>query len=353
MAKFVNITANDTILTTTKVTKGLFTGDVGTITGASLSTSSLSTTQKAYYYTLQMSGEDQFSVTYGHRAGSGSGDEGTNTFGKTRAIYKQFASMLLPFNEVETGFVINSVSQSDCYFIQFERARMKDRVNRKNWTLHLSGSAGSAAGGTGAANFTGSILKLTDDSNISASGHSPVGPVYNIVSGSSGKVANNTPYGLFYPNVGVLVLSPTRLSSSLPGSPAYINSGSKIHPTHQMHVGLGSDPRVDGNADNPGKLVNSILLSNQLTYRSEEDQTSATYFCRARAPEFNFSNNPTFSSGSRNEFSIPSFEGNPQVFITTVGLYNSQDSLMAVGRLSSPVEKNYSSEATIKVKLTY
>jgi len=328
MAKFVNITANDTILTTTKVTKGLFTGDVGTITGASLSTSSLSTTQKAYYYTLQMSGEDQFSVTYGHRAGSGSGDEGTNTFGKTRAIYKQFASMLLPFNEVETGFVINSVSQSDCYFIQFERARMKDRVNRKNWTLHLSGSAGSAAGGTGAANFTGSILKLTDDSNIS-------------------------PYGLFYPNVGVLVLSPTRLSSSLPGSPAYINSGSKIHPTHQMHVGLGSDPRVDGNADNPGKLVNSILLSNQLTYRSEEDQTSATYFCRARAPEFNFSNNPTFSSGSRNEFSIPSFEGNPQVFITTVGLYNSQDSLMAVGRLSSPVEKNYSSEATIKVKLTY
>ena len=41
------------------------------------------------------------------------------------------------------------------------------------------------------------------------------------------------------------------------------------------------------------------------------------------------------------------------MFITTVGLYNSQDSLMAVGRLSSPVEKNYSSEATIKVKLTY
>ena len=352
MAKYVNITQDDTILTTEKVTKGIFTGDVGTITGANLSTSSLSTTQKAYYYTLQYSSEDQFSVTYGHKAGSGSGDEGTNTFGKTRAIYKQFASMLLPFHEVDTGFVINSVSQSDCYFIQFERARMKDRVNRKNWTLRLSGSAGAVTGGTSAANTTGSILKLTDDSKISASGHSPVGPVYNVVSGSAGVVANATPYGKFYPNVGVIVLSPTRLSSSLPGSPAYKNSGSKIHSTHQMHVGLGSDPRVDGNADNAGKLVNSILLSDQLTFRSEEDQTSATYFCRARAPEFNFSNNPTFSSGS-SQFAVPSFEGNPQAFITTVGLYNSADELMAVGRLSSPVQKNFSSEATIKVKLTY
>ena len=36
MAKFVNITANDTILTTAKVTKGLFTGDLGTVQGTSL-----------------------------------------------------------------------------------------------------------------------------------------------------------------------------------------------------------------------------------------------------------------------------------------------------------------------------
>ena len=119
MAKFVNITANDTILTTAKVTKGLFTGDLGTVQGTSFTTSSLSTTQKAYYKTVQLSSEDQFSVAYGHKEGSGSADEATNTFGKTRAIYKQFASMLLPFHEVDTGFVINSVSQSDCYFMVF------------------------------------------------------------------------------------------------------------------------------------------------------------------------------------------------------------------------------------------
>ena len=46
-------------------------------------------------------------------------------------------------------------------------------------------------------------------------------------------------------------------------------------------------------------------------------------------------------------------EGNPQTFITTVGLYDAQDTLVAVGKLSSPIEKNYSTEATIKVKLSY
>jgi len=344
MAKYVNITQDDTILTTEKVTKGLFTGDVGTISGNALDTASLSTTQKAYYYNLQYSSADQLSIAYGHRDGSGSADEATNTFGKTRAIYKQFASMLLPFDEVSGGFIIDSVKRHDCYFIQFERARMKDRINKKNWTLKLGGTNSVIA----SAKYTASYLYLTDDSDKSASGYSPVGDVYNIVSGTLGSIKSATPYGKFYPNVGIMVLSAARLSASIPGTPGYQLSGSPY--THEKGVGL--KPNSGSTADNAGKLYNA-LRSGSLTFRNEEDQTSATYFCRAKAPHFNFSNNPTFSSGSNNQFAIPSMEGNPQVFLTTVGLYNPSDELMAVGRLSTPVLKNYSTEATIKVKLTY
>ena len=345
MAKFVNITANDTILTTAKVTKGLFTGDLGTVQGTSFTTSSLSTTQKSYYKAVQLSSEDQFSVAYGHKEGSGSADEATNTFGKTRALYKQFASMLLPFEQVEGGFIINDVTQSDCFFIQMERARMKDRMNKKNWTLTL--------GGVNTA-LTASVLKLTDNSNTNSSSiHSPVGQAYHIVSGTAGSVHNHSPYGLFYPTVGILVLSQQRLSSSIPGSPGYEESGSAL--SHTIHPGFKRD--ADTSADNAGKFINCLFSSGSFTARSEEDQTSATYFCRARAPEFNFSNNPTFVTGSvgenRNEFRIPEMEGDPQVFITTVGLYDANDHLMAVGKLSSPILKNYGSEATIKVKLTY
>jgi len=45
--------------------------------------------------------------------------------------------------------------------------------------------------------------------------------------------------------------------------------------------------------------------------------------------------------------------GNPSTFITGIGLYNSTGQLLATARLSSPLKKNFASEATIKVKLTY
>ena len=46
-------------------------------------------------------------------------------------------------------------------------------------------------------------------------------------------------------------------------------------------------------------------------------------------------------------------QNNPQTYISEVGLYDAGGDLMAVGKLSSPLEKNFSSEAIIKVRLTY
>ena len=46
-------------------------------------------------------------------------------------------------------------------------------------------------------------------------------------------------------------------------------------------------------------------------------------------------------------------QNNPQVSITEGGLYDVNGDLMAVGRLSGALEKNFSSEAIVKVRLTY
>ena len=93
--------------------------------------------------------------------------------------------------------------------------------------------------------------------------------------------------------------------------------------------------------------------STSLRLRSEEDQTQENYFCRIRAEQYNFSANPTFVSGSKNKVRNLDMHGNPQTFITGVGLYNSSGQLLAIAKLSSPLKKNFASEATIKVKLTY
>ena len=349
MAKYVNITPQDTLLGTSKVTKGLFPGDVGVQAGSGLSTSSLSTTQTKYYHNVQVSDTDVMSVTYGHVAGSGSSGEQTNTFGETRAIYKQFMTTLQNYDDADPGdvnlanLIINEATESAFYAIVFERSSFKDRVNKKNWTLTLSASLSHSVGKT---------IHLTDDSDTtSGSTATPAGDRFNIVSGAAGVVNDPTPFGYFYPDVGVLLLGEQRLSASLPGTPGYVLSGSPFAALNHKN-GIGFARNDASTADNAGKLVNA-LTNSTLTFRNEEDINEVSYFCRAKSQEFNFSSNPTFWSGSRHEFTNKSFEGNPVTFITTVGLYNNNDELVAVGKLSSPIEKNYSTEATIKVKLSY
>ena len=95
------------------------------------------------------------------------------------------------------------------------------------------------------------------------------------------------------------------------------------------------------------------MYKRQLKFRDEEDQVSAQYFCRVRSGQMNFSNNPTFVSGSLNELRQTTMKGNPNTFITSVQLYNQAGEMVAVGNLSTPLKNNFSSEATIKVKLTY
>jgi len=120
----------------------------------------------------------------------------------------------------------------------------------------------------------------------------------------------------------------------------------------------GFTPNLDatGNSFNALRLVNcmrNVGSNNTFRLRSEEDATQENYFCRVSAVDYNFSNNPTFVSGSKNKIRQKTMWGNPTTFITGVGLYNSAGQLLATAKLSSPLKKNYASEATIKVKLTY
>ena len=87
--------------------------------------------------------------------------------------------------------------------------------------------------------------------------------------------------------------------------------------------------------------------------RSEEKQYIYDYFCRAKSTEFNLSNNATFWSGSNWEIRHSDMVTNPQTYISEVGLYDNSNTLVAVGKLSSALNKNFSSEAIVKVRLTY
>ena len=345
MFKNLNPT-EDTVTTQITVTNGFHDGGVGTLAGSNFTTASLSATQKSYYYNVQYNSKDHFGVSYGHIGGSGSAEQSTSQEGTTQAIYKQFYNFTEPTAadlRDEVGFSINSITQSDAYFIVAERLQMKDRLNPGTWTITLSGSTTAGAGAE---------LKLTDDSKTTnpITPGSPFGDVYSIYSGSAGTVeSTGTQYGKFYPDAGLFVLSANEVSSSLPGTGAWQTSAGGVVTAGS---GLSPDKRVADAADNAWKIARAMELGS-VTLRSEEQQYIYDYFCRAKASEYNLSENITFWSGSDYQIRHSDMVTNPQTYISEVGLYDTTGDLVAIGRLSSPINKNFSSEAIVKVRLTY
>ena len=336
----------------TTVTTGLYTGNAASLTA--LFTSSLqSTSSKQYYYAVYNDttsiAESQFAVAYGHRLGSGSSAQGTLNDSATRAVYSQYRLLLL--NPGDTTFTFaNSTNSDQIYAINFDRARIKEKLNSGNWQFNLAELNGSGAvnstytGSNVAVSGTGNVISLIDDSSTVTNttlGNS--GRIYNIVSGSITNGVykqSGVPvyYGLAYPDMGILILNGTMLNAS-----ASFNSvtGSNVA------------------GDNAMKLFKSISGSvvvsstNAPQARNEQNVTSTHYFVRMKNAEYNFSNNPTFTTGSVGEFKQPTFIGDSKVYATTVGLYNDRQELLAVAKLSQPIQKSFNSEVLIKCKIDY
>ena len=348
----------DKISQTEKVTSPYFSNGTTTLAHDNIRTSSLTNTNENYFFGISHKDTlttEEFNIAFGSTNGYGSLKE-TNTKAETEAIYKKYASMLLAPTEVTGGFIISSPGSSgvvagtgkdeEIYVMSARRSNMKDRLNKGTWTITLSGSSPAGA--------SVPKLELTDDSVNENPTASPVGDRYNIVSGSAGTVttaATVRNYGFFYPDMGIMVFSAQELSASIPGNRT--QTATTVNFPSASQQGFAYATTTNANRKTALRLANCLRHSGSLTFRDEEDQVSAQYFCRIRSGHMNFSNNPTFISGSLNELRQKTMKGNPTTFISSVQLYNNAGDLVAVGNLSTPLKKNFTSEATIKVKLTY
>jgi hypothetical protein len=93
-----------------------------------------------------------------------------------------------------------------------------------------------------------------------------------------------------------------------------------------------------------------------ITFQNVTNINSTLIFCRAGADEFNYSANPTFTDTNNRIVVIdPGQEETQQTFtfITSVGLYDANDNLLAVAKLSRPVEKSPERDLTLRVRLDF
>ena len=355
----------DKITSTEKVTSPYFSDGQATLLGANIVSSSQTgqTTNETYFFGIANSTTptiQEFNVAFGSTNGYGSDDDANVIKAPTEAIYKQYANLLLAPTEVTGGFFISSPASDsaiasgkdeEIFVLSSRRSNMKDRINKGTWTVALSGSTSATA------STSATLLELTDDSVNSNPTATPAGDRYNIVSGSAGTVHSASTarnFGFFYPDMGVLVFSQAELSASIPGNSGSANLNGVVTFDNVDQKGFGVSTDVDSNEKTALRFINCLQPTGaKLTFRDEEDQVSAQYFCRVRSGQMNFSNNPTFVSGSLNELRQSTMKGGPNTFISSVQLYNNAGEMVAVGNLSTPLKKNFSSEATIKVKLTY
>ena len=336
------------------VTTGLWTGDVGSLTALYTSSTQTAATSANYYFNAystnpqtDSAAEVQFAVAYGHLNGRGSVSlqNSDNALLATKATYAQYKSVLLDPTDTQFSFENGSgvaVDSNAIYAINVNRARYREKMDAGNWSLQLSGSNG--------------LFTFIDDSGKKFGDTlGKAGRVFKVVSGSlelgteneatvnTTTASNNQGYGLFYPDKGILILNPTAISDTV---------GNAFDQNWNSLGTLTGNTAVDAEYQNHERLFWAIHHGGDFQARRTENISTQHFFVRATNREFNYSNNPTYVN-TDGTFVETTFETDPRTYVTTVGLLNDSNELIAVAKTSQPIEKSFDKEVLIKVKLSF
>lgn len=297
-------------------------------------------------------------------------------------IYKQFAQTLL--GDADSQFVapVDSTTNTDkidpALFICFKRLFARDKIKRETFAMKffLSGATiGGAATNlakplTASGEFATSTYIYTDIGSSNNKNFAIAGEVGSIVDSSN----TSRTVGLLFYDRGIAVLDMNKIIAGgqrVSGTIAAMNSNSGTgFAAGQTMIG-GSfsgnstatfipDLLVSASMDDILDHVCSVRFSTGsstgVTFQNVTTINSTLVFCRASADEFNYSANPTFTDSDSRIVVIDQGQEDTQqsfTYITSVGLYDANDNLLAVGKLSRPVEKSAERDLTLRVRLDF
>ena len=331
---FVRYNTDDSVISSETVVRGMWTADTASLT--TFFTSSLVTS--SYHlnvYDTSTTSSLQFAIQYGHLNGSGSSDinSAVADITPTRITYGQYRSLI--YNDENSSFNFGGITSKDFFALNIARSRFKESIKPGSLALKLSGSSGGLT-----------TLTLTDDSITNGSVTNFIGSnrYYTLISGSTGTAATSLAgisgsYGLLFPDLGVILLNPLALS---------LSSGSG---GIGLSIDIGNGTSGNPNLASMYKVI-SGSAAKSFTLQSQETVSSRYFFTRVKNNEFNYTTNPSIINDS-GSLLYDTLIDNPQTYMTTVGMYNDNNELVAVAKLSRPLIKDFTKEALIRVKLDY
>jgi hypothetical protein len=334
--------AEDVVVSAESISTPVWTGDVTTLETFFTSSTQIGATSADYYFDIYNTGSSiqgsrvQFSAAYADEKGSGSLLYNSNVTGKSPSstIYGQYRNLVL--GDEDSAFTFGTETSEHFYVLAIDRARYKEKLLPGTLDLQLKVSA------------SGATINLTDNSSlVTTATFADAGRVYDLVSGSLGVLstgAKNTSgytttagsYGKLLPDVGLIILNGKALDAT-------VSAGG---------IALNTTRTADSVGNNLGKIYNVIRDGAKFRVQSEETITSNFVFVRARNSEFNYSTNPSLITGS-GEIRHNVMVNSPQSYITAVGLYNDNNDLLAVAKLSRPLLKDFTKESLVRIKLDY
>ena len=318
--------------------------------------------QSVYDYPyLSSSANHIFDITAGVSAESAIFDLVDNQASKKLNIYNQMAQVLVGFDHTgsvqrfdEDGDILAGGTKLDnIFFMNFARLLSKDEIKKGTFNLELGVTPAYGQGGT----VFGDRIKIEDTSG--SNGYlvnSPVGE-YGILyatrsAGSNAMLAANQSYavGLLFYQAGIAVISGSVFNDVALGG--ILNNGfGHVLMNGPSSTSEGVDQVLTGStidtlADNLRTRMYNLQFNNTV------ELNSTVYFCRINHNEYNYSTNPTYLSGSKIRVKTQSSDL-PVSYITTVGLYNDNNELLATAKLSEPLKKSSDTEFTVRVRLDY
>ena len=366
-------------------------------------TSSLFQTVFDQDYTLQTANA-VFDMTVGLYSGSvlcASASTGVDTAGKVLYIsqslmmrekvsnYRQFAQLLLGnsnsrFTAPFIGSSLASDNIEEAMFISFKRLFSRDKIKRDSFAMRFYQTASH--------DIDTDKPNLTQTSESGSAIYTDVGSSTNVLSSFGGEVGNIVDASNTSRNVGLMfyqhgisvfdlakILSGTQHASgtiSAVTTEALFGAGKVCLGTGYLGGGPTGGPIVPG-TNARAQFIPDLLTSasiddivdhlascrmssgsnTAITFQNLTNINSTLVFCRATADEFNYSSNPTYVNTTTNRIKViePGQEQTqkPFSYITTIGLYDENDNLVAVAKTSRPIEKNDEKDLTIRVRLDF
>ena len=343
-------------------------------------TSSLFQTVYDQDFTLQTA-NPVFDITYGFATGSGVVNNYTvdangkyifsaNTLMMREKIdiYRLFARQLLGDETLTFTATApnsnNTIEIKEAVFICFKRLFARDKVKRETTAIRFFMSAsGNAAIVPTPADVTNNIVKAGVSSSILTDINSSTNKYYTVGGEAAVLVdsANTTnPYGLLFLDRGIMVLDMSRSFDQLTyisGAIGSVEYTSGINPNMSASLcNFAASASIDDFLDHICSTRFTASNETTVTFQNVTNINSTIFFCRANPDSFNYSSNPTFTDDNNRIVVIDEGEELDQesfTFVTSIGLYDDNNNLLGVAKLSRPVLKDSERDLTFKVRLDF